>query len=151
MAAGTLNEFTVGCPAAAADIFVGTVLGLVETVEAEISRIAGKLEEVFFHPSRGGTVEGAFDVVALEREHLTDPDDQVEQRLSGCPVITDANCVWCNIGMEDWRQHPALGGLPRVPEREVDLYEMVALLINRTVGLFHQAPHRKLNSISIRR
>jgi ATP-dependent Lon protease len=63
------------------------------------------------------------DEMATAAENLSDPRHDRPERLTRTPVVADADRVRRNIGMEDWREHPALGRHPRIVQRQRDLHQ----------------------------
>jgi len=100
---------------------------------AEVHRIQRQEMLVLVRPTRGLAVQRALGIVALKGDYLPDPNDQVGERLSGCPVVADTDGVRGDVGVEDRRQHPALRCLARVAAGEEHLHKMLVLFHNLAI------------------
>ena len=70
------------------------------------------------------SVERALRVVFLIGDHPPNSDDQVIKSLGGGPKVTDTYHRIVEIGMEDWREHPALWRTSWIAKRQVHLKDM---------------------------
>jgi hypothetical protein len=72
------------------------------------SRIDREQGAVLGGPLSCKSVQRALCVVFLVRDHSADAHDEVIQRHSGGPEITNADAALIEVGMEYRREHPAL-------------------------------------------
>ena len=101
---------------------VSRLKSLAEFGGVKVAVVGGQLLAVQVGPHGGFGVEGAFDVVGLAGEHLTDADDQVDKSFARGPVVADADRGGVDVGVEDRRQHPALGAKAGIIGRELDFH-----------------------------
>jgi hypothetical protein len=96
------------------------------------------------------TIQGTFQVVALVRQHFTDTNDKIGKRFSCRPMVSDTNCMWCDVWVKDRSEHAALGRLTRIRSRQIDFGDVVVFNFNCAVWLHYQAVDQKFNLIFFR-
>jgi hypothetical protein len=105
---------------------------------------------VLVDPLRGAAVERALGVVALERQDLADPLDQVLDRLTRGPVVADAHRVRRDVGVEHRRQHAEQRRVARVAARHRHFEPVVGRGLDG-VALLAQRLHREPDAVALGR
>jgi hypothetical protein len=75
---------------------------------------------MLFGPGGGPGVEGTLQIIALEANHLSHAHDHLSERLSGAPMVANADLLRVDIGMKDRSQHAAKGRPPGIIQRKED-------------------------------
>lgn len=94
-------------------------------------------------------IQWTFDVVDLERNHFSDPHNEINQTFTGGPVIADADRGRFNIRMENRREHFALRTLTRVLPGQLNLDAMTIRRNRSPLRIPDQPAHMILHLVSL--
>jgi hypothetical protein len=85
---------------------------------------------IFSGPLGCETVQGAFCIVLLVRDHSAHPNDQFVQTFGSRPKITNTDGGGVEVRVEDGTEYFALRRSPGVVQAKADLYDMHIALLN---------------------
>src|SRR5580700_80790 len=97
------------------------------------------------------SIQRAFRVVFLVGDHAADARNQIVEPFGCGPEVTDAYTGIVEVRMEDWSEHPALWGPPRVAKREVNLKHVRVPLENLATRSYIQSLDGISEAINFRR